>query len=89
MSYPEHEKLQAIRDKSEAIGDFIEWLRNIKKFTLAKWYKMTDDEDGEDRLMPEFPSIEKLLAEYFNIDLNKLAAEKMAMLEECRKANSQ
>ena len=32
-------------------------------------------------------STEKLLAEYFDIDLNKLEEEKRAMLDECRKLN--
>jgi hypothetical protein len=31
---------------------------------------------------------EKLMAEYFGIDQNKLEAEKRAMLEECRKASN-
>ena len=35
--YPEHEKLSAISDKSQACGEFIEWLGYEKGIVLAKW----------------------------------------------------
>lgn len=28
VTYPEHEKLKAIKDQSQAIGEFIEWLKS-------------------------------------------------------------
>ena len=90
MTYPEHEKLKSVQEKSQAIGEFMEWLRYTKKYTIAKWYKSqwdADDEEETDRLMPEFPSIEKLLAEYYGIDLNKIEEEKRAMLDEIRRHN--
>lgn len=34
VQYPEHEKLSAIKDKSQAIGEFIEWLQNDKGVTF-------------------------------------------------------
>lgn len=77
MTYPEHEKLHAVKEKSQAIGEFIEWLLGQKAFTLAKW--------REDELMPEHINIEELLAEYFSINLGKLEQEKQAMLEDFRK----
>jgi hypothetical protein len=91
--YPECEKFQAVREQANQIGEFIDFLRYEKKYTLAKWYKLEDEDDDEEeieqKLMPEFPDMEKLLAEYFDIDLKKLEEEKRVMLEECRKANAQ
>lgn len=87
IKYPEHEKLQAVQKKSQAIGEFIEWLRNTKQITFARWYKAELDEEETDKLMPEYPSTNKLLAEYFNIDLQKLEQEKRAMLDELREKN--
>ena len=77
MTYPEHDKLQAVKEKSQAIGAFIEWLQGIKGLTMARWMK--------DRLMPEHINIESLLAEYFEINLDKLEQEKRAILDDFRK----
>ena len=91
--YPEHEKLQAVKDKSQAIGEFVEWLQGTKGFRLAKWEKVPDesvfaDEGSEvDELFQQFINIEQLLAEFFGIDLQKLEQEKRAMLEQIRKLN--
>jgi hypothetical protein len=90
--YPEAEKYSAVREQANQIGNFIDFLRDEKKYTFAKWYNMQEDPDEEetdDKLMPEFPNMEKLLMEFFEIDENKLEAERRAMLEECRQANAQ
>lgn len=93
--YPEHQKLQAVKDKSQAIGEFLEWLQNTKGFRLAQWMKVPDESafaaegDEVDDLVQKFPSVEKLLAEYFQIDLGKLEQEKQAMLEQIRKQNQE
>ncbi len=91
--YPEHEKLKAVRDKSQAIGDFLEWLRGTKGFRLARWEKVPDESAlaGEceevDRLVQQSINTEEILAEYFKIDLTKLEQEKRAMLDSLRKKN--
>lgn len=91
--YPEHQKLQAVREKSQAIGEFLEWLLSIKGFRLAKWMKVPDESefasetDEVDALVQQSIDVNKLLAEYYDIDLDKLEAEKMAMLEDLRKQN--
>ena len=69
--YPEHDKLHAIKDKSQLIGEFLEWLQG--KYTIAEY-------EG-DLLWPVHVSIETLLADYFNIDLNALEREKEDILE--------
>ncbi|HUV10815.1 MAG TPA: hypothetical protein VMX12_07525 [Acidimicrobiia bacterium] len=71
--YPEHAKLRAVADKSQAIGEFLdEWLPT-QGIILAHV-----DRDGR------VPSIQELLAEFFGIDRDKLEAEKRAMLESLR-----
>ena len=73
-NYPECEKFQAVRETANQIGQFIDFLRENKKYTLAKWYNMADpEEETDDKLMPEFPDMERLLMEFFGIDENKLA----------------
>jgi len=88
--YSEHQKLQAVKDKSQAIGEFLEWLQHAKGFRLAQWMKAPDESafaaegDEVDDLVQQFPNVEQLLAEYFQIDLGKLEQEKQAMLDEVR-----
>lgn len=86
QKYPEHQKLQAIKDKSQAIGEFLDWLFSEKDLRLAQWMKVPgEDEDSEeDELVQFWPNREELLAGYFEIDLKKLEQEKRAMLEEFR-----
>lgn len=125
----EHDKLHAVREKSQAIGEFLDWL-DEKGIRLARYHEHADGcyephvhdygcsdscgarkNDGkhshpfagcslrceketnricgwrDDALAPIHTSIEKLLAEYFEIDLDKLEREKRAMLAELRKAH--
>lgn len=79
MNYPEHEKLKKVQKESQAVGEFLEWLRGEKGYEIARWNRDDFDEE-DDRLVPVHISIEKLLAEFFNIDTNKLEEEKRAML---------
>lgn len=37
--YPEHEKLQAVIDRSQAIGEFLEWYQGEGGGELAHWMK--------------------------------------------------
>ena len=82
MDLSEHEKLKAIKPLSQAIGNFIEWLGE-NGMTICS-------EDRSPYLPDEYVPIrrttEELLADHFEIDLNRLEAEKEAMLEEIRAA---
>jgi len=75
--YPEHHKQSKILDKSQAIGEFLDWLCHETDIVFGKW-------DEEDKLYPYHIQIQTLLADYFDIDLNKLEAEKQSMLEKIR-----
>lgn len=80
--YPEHEKLRAIQEQSQTIGHFLEWLAVEKDVMLCK----ADPEYTGDRspFWPIRKSREKLLADYFGIDLKKIEQEKQAMLDKLR-----
>jgi hypothetical protein len=75
--YPEHDKLQEVAAKSQVCAEFIEWLGYEKGIVLAKWIR------GEHLVQPGDP-IDKLLAEFFEIDLAKIEREKRAMLSDAR-----
>lgn len=91
---PEHEKLHAIKDKSQAIGEFVEWLGS-EGIVLARYHAHDENclnEHGRlgcgmsrERLYPEHLAIRKMLAHYFGIDEDRLEAEKRAMLDEIRR----
>lgn len=93
---PEHDKLRAVSDKSQAIGQFIEWLQD-RGIVLARYHEHEEScyDEGEIRvcgtragdLVPDYSTIETRLAAYFKIDLKKLEAEKRALLDEVRKLN--
>ena len=76
--YPEHEKLSAVAEASQAIGEFIDF----GPYVLAEW---VEDDLGHKYLVPVYKSINSILAEYFDIDLFKLEAEKRRMIQELQK----
>ena len=82
--YPECEKQRKIVKESQAIGEFLDWLQSERKIHLCTDCK---DDWGDDRLTHAGVPIYKLLAEYFDIDLNKVDEEKRQMLDELREAN--
>lgn len=101
--YPECDKLAAIQEKSQNIGEFLEWLQSgevsqnlpIKRSIFLASYdvvcedgqgKMLHEDDWElgDRMMPFAYSTDRLLANFFGIDLDKVDKEKRAMLEEIK-----
>jgi hypothetical protein len=80
--YPEHEKLKLVKDRSQAIGEFLDWLSDVKDWHLGYHVSRID------ALLPASYNIQRLLAEYFEIDLDKLEAEKLAIIEEMRQMNA-
>ena len=94
VEYPECEKMKAAQPKSQVIGEFLEWLSE-RGIVLAKLHEHTDgclDEDGrhnecgcsEEMFYPIHKPTEKVLAEYYNIDLAKVEIEKREMLRKMR-----
>ena len=78
--YPEHAKMERVMDKSQTIGEFLEWLSGKKRIVLAHY----GVDKFDDYLYPLSYDTEELLAQYFGINLNKVEQEKRQMLEEIR-----
>lgn len=74
---PEHDKLDAVKDASQAIGEFIDYGAAEQGLTLCETHR-------NGRLYPTSRSIPAILARYFAIDQDKLEAEKQAMLDALR-----
>jgi hypothetical protein len=99
--YPECEKMKAIQKESQTIGEFLEWLsgKGIHLVTVHTHTDACLDEEGESKdefgnrlcgysegaYQPLHTSTENLLADYYNINLDKVDAEKDQMLKELRK----
>jgi len=74
--YPEHDKLSAVADKTQAIGEFFEWLES-KGIFLARYVEGSN-------YPRHVHGFRDLLAEWAGIDENKLEAEKRQMLANLR-----
>jgi hypothetical protein len=82
--YPEHEKLGAVVQESEAIGEFLEWCYE------RGWYLcQPTGSPFEGCYRPVPGSINDYLAAHFGIDQKKLEAEKRQMLNEQRALNAE
>ena len=79
-AYPEHDKQRKVLEASHQIGDFLEWLTEQHGVVFGRY------REGSERLWPAPEPIDKLLAAYFDIDLDKIEDEKRAMLEALRHA---
>ncbi len=76
--YPEHIKLARVKDYSQAIGEFLEWLPT-KGYVVAEYFR--EEVSGKVQLLPAYKTIQDLLAEFFEIDQKKLEEERRHMLE--------
>ncbi len=79
MPHPEHDKLMLVKDRSQAVGEFMEWLAEQGLFICERGRFDDLHLTGRNR--------EQLLADFFEIDLNVIEAEKRAMLEQLRQAS--
>lgn len=90
---PELDRMLAVKDKSQAIGEFIDWLydqdiqlgqphshANCERDTWGGWACGLSKDEFEGHNEP----IEKLLARYFEIDLVKVESERRAILDALR-----
>ena len=88
--YPEHEKMREVVDRSQSIGEFLDWLRDEKGIALCKWQDTIHHSEEMGDYTPEGYYVvkdgpEKLLADFFDIDLDKIEKEKQAMLDALQK----
>jgi hypothetical protein len=90
--YPECEKLRRVSYTSNQIGEFLDWLREEKGITLCKWQDTIRHSNEIGDYTPQGYYIvtertEQLLADFFEIDLNKVEEERLALLNELRGRN--
>lgn len=81
--YPECEKMWVIKAKSQVIDEFLDWLLNEKEFVIAHYGPYESDIGGE-TLVCDQKGVEILLAEFFDIDLDKVEKERRQMLDGIR-----
>lgn len=99
MKYPEHTRLRALKGDNQKIGDFLTWLGEqgviLCKNEQEPDFEAIQDQEEQARarrqwdrrdpeLQPWYQPTEKILALYFEIDMDKLEREKVAMLDELR-----
>jgi hypothetical protein len=77
MKYPLNKKLALVGDLSHVISEFLEWLEEQKGLAICEPYKPQFA-----WYIPSHASKEKLVMEFFGIDLEALEKEKRQMLEE-------
>jgi len=82
METPELNKIKKVSEKSQEIGNFLDWLESIGYY-IAEYKKFDDVE--EEQLVTIFLPREKILAKYFEIDLDKAEKERVKILEDFRK----
>lgn len=91
---PELDKMRAVHKDSQTIGEFLEWATSEGGYHFTKTrtvvvegYSLTKDETYEYDKDIEAPvNIEKVLAEFFEIDLDKANAEREAAFAQLRAA---
>lgn len=76
---PECEKLAAVSEESNKIGAFLDWLQEEHETVLS--YFSGDGNLYAHTMYSGDNGINRLLAEYFEIDLDKVERERCALLE--------
>lgn len=80
--YPELEKLRQVSEESRTISSFMEWAE-YKGYRLVR----THEEDGATF---EFSvNVEQAMAEYFEIDMAKVEAERRELLAKVRRTQAE
>ena len=77
---PECDKMIAVQDDSKQLGDFLDWL-NFNGYAVCRFHQ---DADFPDNPYMPIDNFERLLADYFGIDLKKAEQEKQAVLKAIR-----
>lgn len=86
--YPEHDKLRAVQEQSQAIGEFLDLWCPEQGLVLCELVHRGRTGEGYDEYVPARRNLQALLAEHFEIDLDVLEAEKEAMLVALRAVNA-
>jgi hypothetical protein len=80
VKYPEHEKLKTHQAEASILGRFIDFIGE-QGWELAEFHK-------DEQLWPICKRPDEIIGLFLDIDPKKLEAEKRAMLDEVRRANT-
>ncbi len=80
---PELDKILAVKEKSQAIGKFLQWLGE-QSLVICEYDHDNSCYDCGNRLCQTRSTIEQLLADFFKIDLNKCEQERQQILADLR-----
>jgi len=85
MNYPEHNKLNKVNKYSQQIGEFLDWASD-NGYALCS---IDDERVGRYSINNTITTARqtKLLAEFYDIDLNKIEEEKEQMINSLRRQN--
>ena len=98
LNLSECEKVAKIRDKSQVVGEFLDWLQ-IQNIYLCTEHEHGDGcmdemghqicelQDGELTYYCE-ETTEQLIAEFFDIDLKKFKEERLKILKNIRRESN-
>jgi len=82
MKTPELNKIKKVSDKSQEIGNFLDWLGSVG-YHIAEYKKVYGFE--EKQLVTIYLNPEQILAKYFKINLDKAEKERQMILDDLRK----
>lgn len=90
LSHTELDKMTKAQPQSQMIGEFVDWLNVEKRIYLTKYIEEKTSEGKYKKFYLRYgvPSMEKLLAEFFKIDLKKVEEERCEILEQIRSHNA-
>lgn len=83
---PELNKMLAVKDKSQLIGEFLEWLGELG-IALTRWDRQGCEMCGEGGYESIDENTQQILARYFDIDPDKCEKEQQALLDALREDN--
>lgn len=83
IATPTLDRMLSVKEESQKVGNFIEWLR-AQGYELAQYGK---ERGHRDTLFPVHTTTERLLAEYFEINLDEAERERCKILAGVRIAS--
>lgn len=83
---PNLDKMLAVHEESQAIGEFIEWLKG-NGYVIGRWAKTDWRDRGDHSFHPEQHSINEWLAKYYDLDLDEMERERGHVLDHVREMN--
>lgn len=77
----ECEKLASVSEESNKIGNFIAWMKDTLDLSICELVEQSDEWGTYEPVYLGDYGINKLLAKYFDIDLDKVDAERSELLK--------